>query len=125
MHRKVQSINDGCDGEHIKCLHVLLIAFLVVEHEDLIAEVEMLSHISRLVISTQHDDIVGALELQAEKVGCDFRTIVASINIVTQEEHLLVASGARAAFNLAKHGDKIVELAVDVANDDDFTVNTH
>ena len=85
----------------------------------------MFSHITRLVVTAQHDDVAGVLNLQAEEVSCDLWTIVASVNIVSQEEHLLVVVGTRAALNLAKHGHKIIVLAVNIANDDDLAINAH
>ena len=67
MHAEVVSINVGSDGHGLEAADEALVDFLVVELlEDLGAEGEVFRHCARLVISAEHDNIAGIVQLYAK-----------------------------------------------------------
>ena len=104
MHRQVEPIDDGGDGEAIKSLHETFEDFFIVEHQALITEVEVLSHISRLMVATEEEIVSWSSQFQAKKVQGDLGPVIASVNIITKEENL-VGCLFGAALEFAQHGD--------------------
>ena len=63
MHAEVETIDDRSDWQHIERIHEFFIDLLVVEHQHLLAEVKRLGHISRLVVTSQQENVVRIFEL--------------------------------------------------------------
>ena len=61
MHGKIESVNNTRDGKLIKSFHEFLVNVLVIKHESLITEVKRFSHVTRLVVTTQKEDIIRSL----------------------------------------------------------------
>ena len=72
------------------------------------------------MIAAQQVHLAGVLGLQREQVRDALRLVLASIDVVAQEEHLR----ARAAeFLPSQHLNQVVELTMDVAHDDNLAVD--
>ena len=121
MHAEVEPVDQASDRQHIEYLHVLLVRCLVVQVEHLVAEIERLCHVACLVVPPQQKDLVRVLELQAEEVNGDLGPIVTPVHIVAQEQQLVLLP---AVLDLAQHGQHVVELTVDVADDTDLSLDS-
>ena len=75
------------------------------------------------MIASQEIDIVGISYLQSKQVHDNFRTILSSVNIIAHEQDFRILFARLAEF--AKHCNKIEELTMDVANNDDFAFKSH
>ena len=67
VHGEVLSSNCTRDGHRVKDLHEQIIDFNIEALQDLIAESKRFSHVARLMISSQEDDIAREVELDGEK----------------------------------------------------------
>ena len=118
MHAKVVTIDISGDGHGLEALDEQLVDLFVVELlEDLGAEGEMLSHGSRLVIASKHDNVTWVVQLEAEEEDADFKGEDAAIDVITEEEQVCGGDALRVD-DLLKHVDHVVELSMNVANDD-------
>lgn len=87
MHAQVVAIDVGCDRHAFETADEELVDFLVVELvQDLSSEREVLSHSTRLVISAQHNHVLGVSELEAEKENADFEREDTSVNVISKEK---------------------------------------
>ena len=118
MHAKVVTIDISGDGHGLEALDEQLVDLFVVELlKDLGAEGEMLSHGSRLVIASKHDNVTWVVQLEAEKEDADFKGEDAAIDVITEEEQVC-GGDALGVDDLLKHVDHVVELSMNVTNDD-------
>ena len=74
------------------------------------------------MIATQQEYVVWHAKFEGQEICSDLRAVHASVDVVTKEKNLVVASGL--GVNFLEHRYEIVELAVDVSNDDNFSINT-
>lgn len=120
MHAKVLTVHNCSQRQLIEDFHHSLVGVQVIVPQDLIPEVEHLSHVTRFVVATEKEDIARIFQLKREEIDDDFWPIFSSVYVISHEENfgVLVAWLAQ----LPQHGDKIVELSVDVTNNDDFTL---
>ena len=58
MHAKVLAIDYCRDRQHIKCLHNIVIEVSIIAVDALLSEIELFSHLTRLVIPSQHVDVI-------------------------------------------------------------------
>ena len=82
-------------------------------------EIEKVSHLPRLVVPAQHDDLFRVQELGSEEVSDDLDGEGAAIDVVAQEE---VLAGVDTAAYLYQ-GPQVVELPVDVPDDGHRVLN--
>ena len=67
MHAKVVTIDVGSDGHAFKNVDKHLVNFLLLELlQNLVAESEMLSHGTALVVAAEHDHLLGEVQLESE-----------------------------------------------------------
>lgn len=95
----------------------------------------MLCHCPRLVITSEHRDLFGVLQLQRKQVQTDLQTEDASVHIVAQEKQILSYKGQTKfdclrsksfrVNNFVEHVDHVVVLAVDVADNDNGLLDLH
>ena len=72
MHAKIVTIDISSNWHCLEALDEQLVDLLVVELlEDLRSEGEMLSHRTRLVVTAEHDDLTGVVQLEAEEEHTD------------------------------------------------------
>lgn len=123
MQRQVQAVDQACNRQLVEGLHELLVDILVVKLQHLVSEVKRLSHVARLVVSPQKNDILRRLKLETEQVGHHFRSVVSSIDVVAHEQNLVLLVAA--TLELAEHGNQVVKLAMDVAHDHNSALNSN
>ena len=75
------------------------------------------------MIASQEEDIVGISYLQSKQVHDNLRTILSSVNIIAHEQDFRILLARLAEF--AKHCNKIEELPMDVANNDNLAFKSH
>ena len=92
MDAKVISIDNGCKRQLLKQVQCFLIALLVVQMQHLLSEVVTLSAVSRLMVTSKQKDVVRIADFQAEEIGNDLWLVLASINVVAQENKFLAHS---------------------------------
>ena len=73
------------------------------------------------MIAAQQVHLAGVLGLQREQVRDALRLVLASIDVVAQEEHLRART---AEFLPSKHLDQVVELPMDIAYEQDFALDS-
>ena len=123
MDAKVISIDNGCKRQLLKQVQCFLIALLVVQMQHLLSEVVTLSAVSRLMVTSKQKDVVRIADFQAEEIGNDLWLVLASINVVAQENKFLVHSLVWEA-NLSQYVEQVEVLAMNVANDVRGIVNS-
>ena len=126
MHANVASIDNCGQRQCIEELHELFVEVLIKVVGRLASEVHLLRHLPRLVVTAQQEHVVGVLCFERHQKGAHFQRAFASVHIVAQEKILRLLGVSRdqtALFELLQHLHHVVKLAVDVANDHDFTVN--
>lgn len=77
-------------------------------------EVEILRTLARLMVASEHDDVVGVLDLHRANVGDDFRPIHTSVDVIPHEHQLV--NTATVLFHLFKHVKEVVELSMDISD---------
>lgn len=119
MHAKVVSIDIGGDGHGFEAADESLVDVLIVEFlKDLRSEREVLCHSSGLVVTSEHNDVLGVVQFEAEKENAHFKREDATIDVISQEQKI----GSRDALwidNLFEHVNHVKELTMDVTDDDD------
>ena len=114
MHGQVASVDLRCHRQVVKEIHELVVHFLVVVLDGLRPKVEILRTLARLVVASEHDDVVGARDLHRANVGYDLWPIHASVDVIPHEHQLV--NTAAVLFHLFKHVKEVVELSVDVSD---------
>ena len=78
------------------------------------------------MVSSEQENIVWTLNFQTKEIRGNFRSVVASVNVVTQEQHLLLSLvGTMSLLQFTEHCHKVIELAMDVSTNDNFTIDSH
>ena len=96
MHAKVVAIDIGCDGHGLEQADEELVDLLIVELlQDLRSECKVLSHSTRLVVTSEHDNVAWEVELEAEEEDGDFEGEDASVNVVAQEKKVCPVHGTK------------------------------
>ena len=96
MHAEIVSIDISSDWHGLETLNELLIDLLLfVLLEDLLSESEMLCHGAALVVTTQHDNGVGVVNLETEEEDAYFKGVDSSVYVVTEEEQVRAMKGNR------------------------------
>ena len=96
MHAKVVAIDIGCDGHGLEQADEELVDLLIVELlQDLRPEREVLSHGTRLVVASEHDDVAWVVELEAEEEDGDFEGEDTPVDVVAQEKKVCPVHGTK------------------------------
>jgi hypothetical protein len=83
--------NNSCERHLLKsfidlCKHTIWVVDIFSESlGTLVTETQIFVHVLVLVISSKKHDLLWILQLKSEKEADDFETILALVNIVTQE----------------------------------------
>ena len=121
MHGEVLFRDVARNGHRIKYLHEQVINFDIKALQDFIPECECLSHISRLVIASQHHYVLWEVLLDSEEKNADFDTKDATIDVVSQEE--IVERSWFTSF--ADHIKQVRILSMDIAHYADWLIDLH
>ena len=86
MHGEVLSRDVARDGHRIEYFHEEIVHFDIEALQDFVSESERLSHVPRLVISSEHDHIAGEVLLDREEKYAYLNAKNTAIDIVTEEQ---------------------------------------
>ena len=86
MHSEVFTVNESSKRHGIEKLHENLVSFFVVASNDFFSEGEALSHVSTLVIASEHNACFLEIELDAAKQEDDLHAVNASVYVISEEE---------------------------------------
>jgi len=112
MHRQVLFRDVTGDGHGIEDLHEQVVDFDIKALHDFVAEGESLSHVTRLVIASQKDNVFREVQFYREEEDAHLDALNASVNVVAQEEIVKTAWLAR----LRDHVQQVRVLPVDVTH---------
>jgi hypothetical protein len=112
MHRQVLLRDIAGDGHGIEDFHEQVVNFYIEALHDFIAEGESLSHVARLVIASQKDNVLREVQFYREKEDAHLNALNASVNVVAQEEIVKTAWLAR----LRNHVQQVSVLSMDVTH---------
>ena len=115
MHSDVGPIDASGHRQILKQGHELLVNFIIVVLHALGPKVEVLSHLTRLMVPSQHDHGIWLRNFHGTDVCNDFRAVHATVDIVSHKDQLL--NLATIALDPLEHVEEIVQLAVDVTHD--------
>ena len=115
MDADVVTVDYCCKWQLLEHVHCLFIALLIVQKKHLLSEIVSFSAVTRLMVSTQQENVVWVANLQAEKVGDDFCLVLATVDIVTEEDHFLVMMCTWKS-DLLHDIEHVKELSMDVAH---------
>ena len=79
-------VDEAWDRESVECFHEQVVSFLVVFVETLCSEVEELSHLPALVVSSEHEDCGGVVQFQGVQEHYYFAWERATIYVVPKEK---------------------------------------
>ena len=85
MHCQIFLRNVAPDRHIIKNIHEKLIDLKIIALQNLISERESLSHISRLVVTSQHDNVAGEVLFDCEKQNANFDSEDTTIDVISKE----------------------------------------
>ena len=122
MHTEVLPVDSSCNRQIVEQIHEMFVHVLVVLLKNLLAEIVILRALAGLVITAQHYDILRISILHGAEKNDDFRAIHSTVNIVAQKEQLLYLP--LIAVDLLQHVKHIIELAVNIANDSNVSIDT-
>ena len=113
---------DGTGNRHaVEDLHEEVVDFHVEALQDLVAEGESFRHVSRLVVSSEQNDIGREVHFERKEQDADFDALDASVHVVAKEEIVQTAGLSR----LGDHVEQIRVLAMDISNHTNRLLNLH
>ena len=96
MHAEIVTVDIGGDWHSFKASNEELVDLLIVELlQDLRSEREVLSHGTRLVVASEHDDVARVVELEAEEEDGDFEGEDSPVDVVAQEKKVCPVHGTK------------------------------
>jgi hypothetical protein len=122
MHAEILLIDDAGKRQGIESIHEIEVNILVVLPAGLLVEIHYLSHLTSLVISSEHDDLRGVLEFGRHQQNSHFHSLRTPVYVIAKEEQMLTWTLLERGKN-AQDLQQIGKLAVDIADDDDWIVN--
>jgi len=85
MHCEILARDVTRYGHRIKDLHEQIVDFDIKALQDFISKCKCLGHVSRLVITSKHDDVSGEVLLDGEEKNADLDSKDTTVNIVAEE----------------------------------------
>jgi hypothetical protein len=113
VHGENLLVNDGRDGQAVEAVGEGLPQLDVVSALALIVEAIDTVDGGTLVVTTQDEEVLGVLDLVGEKQTDGFERLLATVDVVTEEE-VVGLRGESAVFEKAQ---EIVVLTVDITAD--------
>ena len=121
MDAEVLAIYYSCQREAFESIEGSLVSLLIKVDEHLLPEVELVGLLKRFVVPANEKDLVWKARLQSKQVGDALRTMLAPIDVVTQEQELFTRL---AKAKLSKQLNQVVKLAVNVPKDGNLAINS-
>ena len=87
----------------------------------MLPEVELVGLLKRFVVPANEKNLVWKARLQSKQVGDALRTMLAPIDVVTQEQELFTRL---AKAKLSKQLNQVVKLSVNVPKDGNLAINS-
>lgn len=119
MHTEVLLVDDAGQRQGVESIHEIEVNILVVLPAGLLVEIHYLSHLARLVVPPKHDDLRGILEFGRHQQDSHFHSLGTPVYVVAKEEQMLTRTLLERGQD-AQDLEQVGELAVDVADDDDW-----
>lgn len=121
MDAEILAIYYSCQWKAFECIKGSLVSFFIKVDEHLLPEVELVGLLKRFVVPTNEKDLVWKARLQSKQVGYALCTMLAPIDVVTQEQELFTRLTKA---KLSKQLNQVVKLAVNVTKNGNFTINS-
>ena len=121
MDAEVLAIDYSCQREAFESIEGSLVSLLIKVDEHLLPKVELVGLLKRFVVPANEKDLVWKARLQSKQVGDALRTMLAPIDVVTQEQELFTRL---AKAKLSKQLNQVVKLAVNVPKDGNLAINS-
>ncbi len=79
-------VDDAGERQGVEALHDEIVDLLVVLTEDLLAEIKVRSHLTALVVATEHDDSLRVVDFKDVEKHEDLEGEAPTVDVVTEEE---------------------------------------